>query len=139
MNIQYNCNCDKWTKFFITQVLEDAKVEPIDISIDSVDSRRIHIHAKIWNENAVPSVIGMRKGKWEEHTWAIKYEMEKPDKFNTTLHYLLYDWEAGQKYQKELSSGITLYHFIPKPIYEGTYEIVTTDTTVSFTPIIYRN
>ena len=124
MKITYECNCDNFTKFLTQQILKDADVEPKEFRVTDVDDRRIHIQAKVFNKNAAPVIMGMTSGAWEEHHWVIKRDMEVTNEIYATVEYVLFDWTACNNYEYGGHKGITLIHFVPKPISEGNYELI---------------
>ena len=137
MKVNYTCECDDWTKFFVEIVLNDAKVSPTEFEVFAVDDRRIYMNTKVWNDSAKPTIAGIMRGGWEERMWVIKYELVKPNKHKTTAHYLLYDWEPSRTYEYKVSDGCKLYHWVPTEIHRGTYKISENGNAVIFTPIIH--
>ena len=79
MKITYECEHDNWTEFFTEQILKAANVEAQEIHVIATDESRTYIKVKIWNADAAPTIMGMAKGAWEEHTWVIKRELEEID------------------------------------------------------------
>ena len=137
MKINYTCECDNWTKFFVKMVLSNAEVDATGFEVFSADDRRIYLHTKVWNDSAKPAIVGMMHGGWEERTWVIKYELENPNKYQTMVEYLLYDWEPSRTYECKLSDTIGIHHLVPTEINRGFFRIAQEGHSVVFTPIIY--
>ena len=139
MKINYTCECDGWTKFFVKMVLTNAKVDSTEFEVFAADDRRIWMNTKVWNDSVKPTVMGMMKGAWEERMWVIKYELENPNKYQTMVEYLLYDWEPSRLNNYKISDGTELYHWVPTEIYRGFFRIAEKGNAVVFTPVIYVN
>ena len=138
MNITYTCNCDSWMRFLLRTVLEDANMDQREFKVIAADSRRIHMHTKVWNENAAPAIIGMAKGTWEERTWVLKYECESSDRYNTDLEYVLFDTEPSKTYDRTFTNKMQIIHMVPTEIARGAYRISESGNTVKFSRLIYR-
>lgn len=137
MNIKYTCECDDWTKFFVKMVLNNAKVASTEFEVFAADDRRIYMHTKVWDDSAKPTIIGLMKGGWVERTWVIKYELEEPNKYQTMVEYLLYDWEPSRTYDYKISDKMEIHHWVPTEIHRGFFRITQEGNAVIFTPIIY--
>ena len=139
MKINYTCECDGWTKFFVEMVLTNAKVDSTEFEVFAADDRRIYMNTKVWNDSAKPTVMGMMKGGWEKRMWVIKYELDNPNKYQTMVEYLLYDWEPSRLNNYKISDGTELYHWVPTEIHRGFFRIAEKGNAVVFTPVIYVN
>ena len=137
MKIDYTCECDDWTKFFVKMVLTNAKVDSTEFEVFAVDDRRIWINTEVWNDSAKPTVMGMMKDAWEERVWVIKYELENPNKYQTMVEYLLYDREPSRTYEYKASDRYHIYHWVPTEIHRGFFRITEEGNAVIFTPVIY--
>ena len=124
MKITYECERDNWTEFFTEQILKAANVETQEIHVIATDESRTYIKVKIWNADAAPTIMGMAKGAWEEHTWVIKSEFEEIDATHAKMHYILFDWTSHKSYESEVSKGYQIIHKVPKFISRGEFRLV---------------
>ena len=138
MNITYNCNCDGWMRFLVQAVLEEVNIQQRDFEVFAADDRRIWMHTKVWNENAEPAIIGMTKGSWEKRTWILKYECESADRYNTDLHYVLFDTKPSKTSRQTFGNEMELIHMVPTEIARGSYRISQMGNAVKFSRLIYR-
>lgn len=124
MKITYECEYDNWTECFTEPILKAANVEPQEFRVISADERRTYLKVKIWNAEAAPTIIGMAKGAWEEHTWVIKRELEEIDATRAKMHYILFDWTSHKTYESEVSKGCQIIHMVPQFISQGEFGLV---------------
>lgn len=124
MKITYESERDNWTEFFTEQILKAANVETQEIHVIATDESRTYIKVKIWNADAAPTIMGMAKGAWEEHTWVIKSEFEEIDATHAKMHYILFDLTSHKSYESEVSKGCQIIHMVPQFISRGEFRLV---------------